>query len=59
VAQLAARSSPFKVTLAKRGRRVRVQALDASGRPLASAQRAVSALTSGKRGAASGGRVGT
>ncbi len=59
VAQLAARSSPFKVALAKRGRRVRVQALDASGRPLASAQRAVSALTSGKRGASSGGRVGT
>jgi subtilisin family serine protease len=59
VAQLAARSSPFNVTLAKRGRLVRVQALDASGRPLASAQRAVSALTSGKRGASSGNRVGT
>ena len=31
-ARLAARSSPFNVTLARRGRRVRVQALDASGR---------------------------
>jgi subtilisin family serine protease len=59
VAQLAARGSPFNVTLAKRGRRVRVQGLDASGRTLAGAQRAVSALTSGKRRAASGGRVGT
>ena len=58
-ARLAARSSPFNVTLARRGRRVRVQALDASGRTLASAQRAVSALRSGKRGASSGGRVGT
>ena len=58
VARLAARSSPFKVTLAKRGKRVRVQALDASGRSLASAQRKVSALTSGKSGSSSGGRVG-
>ena len=46
------------MTLAKRGKRVRVQALDASGRSLASAQRKVSALTSGKSGASSGGRVG-
>ena len=57
-ARLAARSSPFNVTLAKRGKRVRVQALDASGRSLASAQRKVSALTSGKSGSSSGGRVG-
>ena len=34
-ARLAARGSPFNVTLARRGRRVRVQALDASGRTLA------------------------
>ena len=59
VAQLAARSSPFKVTVAKRGRRVRVQALDASGRALASSQATVKALRSGKRDAGSGGRVGT
>jgi subtilisin family serine protease len=58
-AELAVRGSPFNVTLARRGRRVRIQALDASGRSLASARGAVRALRSGKRGAASGGRVGT
>jgi hypothetical protein len=58
-ASLAARPSPFTVTLRRRGRRVRVQALDASGRVLASAARSVRLLRSGKRGAKSGSGVGT
>ena len=57
-ASLAARPSPFTVTLRRRGRRVRVQALDASGRVLASATRPVRILRSGKRGAKSGSGVG-
>ncbi len=59
VAGLAARASPFNVTLAQQARRVRVQALDASGRTLAGAQRTVRALRSGKRNALTGGQVGT
>jgi len=59
VARLAARASPFTVRLARKGRGVGVQALDASGRRLAVAQLRVRALRSGKRGAETGGRVGT
>jgi hypothetical protein len=59
MARLAARASPFTVALPRKGRRVGIQALDASGRRLAVAQRAVQALRSGKRGAGTGGRVGT
>jgi subtilisin family serine protease len=53
-ARLAARASPFTVTLPRPGQRVRIQALDASGRTLASAQRLVQGLRSGKRNAKSG-----
>jgi len=59
VARLAARTSPFTAALPRQGRRVGIQALDASGRRLAVAQRRVQALRSGKRGAGTGGRVGT
>jgi subtilisin family serine protease len=58
-ARLAARPSPFTVALPRKGRRVGIQALDASGRRLAVAQLRVQALRSGKRGAGTGGRVGT
>jgi subtilisin family serine protease len=58
-ARLAARASPFTVALRRNGRRVGVVALDASGRTLTRAQLRVQALRSGKRGAATGGRVGT
>jgi subtilisin family serine protease len=58
-AELAARASPFSATLPRSARRVRVQALAASGRALAGAQRTVRGLRSGKLNAGSGGRVGT
>jgi subtilisin family serine protease len=58
-AQLAARASPFTVALARKGRRIGIRALGASGRTLARAAAHVEALRSGKRGAGSGGRVGT
>jgi subtilisin family serine protease len=58
-ARLAARASPFTVALQRRGRRVGIRALGASGRTLARAQLPVQALRSGKRGAGTGGRVGT
>jgi subtilisin family serine protease len=58
-ARLAARASPFTVALPRKGRSVGVRALDASGRTLASARLPVRALRSGKRGAGTGGRVGT
>jgi subtilisin family serine protease len=57
--QLTPRRSPFTVTLRRRGARVRIAALDASGRPLASAKQKVSKLRKGKRGVGRGGRVGT
>jgi subtilisin family serine protease len=59
VARMAARASPFTLALRRKGRRVGVQALDASGRILARGQLRVQALRSGKRGAGEGGRVGT
>jgi len=58
-ARLAPRASPFAVTLPRRGHLVRINALDASGRRLATARRIVRLLRSGKRGASSGRRVGT
>jgi subtilisin family serine protease len=59
VAELDARESPFTVRLPRRGARVSVQALDASGRVLAVTERSVSALRQGKRGVGRGGGVGT
>ncbi len=59
VAQLAARPSPFSVTLRHRARRVGIQALGNGGRPLAAASRNVTGLRSGKRGVNSGHGVGT
>ena len=58
VARLTARASPFKVTLRRRGGRVAIQALDASGRVLSRAQRAVGAVGSGKSGASGGAQIG-
>jgi hypothetical protein len=58
-AQLAARTSPFTVTVRRRGKRVGIQALDASGRVLARAARNVRALSSGKSGAGTGNGVKT
>jgi hypothetical protein len=59
VAQLAARGSPFTVTVRRRARRARIVALSAAGRVLASAQAPVRAVRSGKRGTSGGRRVGT
>jgi subtilisin family serine protease len=59
VAQMAARASPFTVTVRRRARRVRVVALSSAGRVLARAQAPVRAVRSGKRGTAGGKRVGT
>ena len=58
-ARLSARASPFTVALPRRGRRASVRALDASGRVVATASLRVRALRSGKRGAGTGGNVGT
>jgi hypothetical protein len=57
--QLTPGRSPFTVTLRRRGARVRIAALDASGRTLASTEQKVRRLRKGKRGVGSGGRVGT
>jgi len=57
--QLKTRQSSFTVTLRRRGARVRVAALDATGRVLTSAQRKVTKLREGKRGVGSGGGVRT
>ncbi len=59
VAALTARRPTFTVTLPRHGRRVEIDALDASGHALASAARPVSALQAGKRGVTHGQRVGT
>jgi hypothetical protein len=59
VAQMAARASPFTVTVRRHARRVRVVALSSAGRVLARAQAPVRAVRSGKRGTAGGKRVGT
>jgi len=57
-AGLAARGSTFTVTLPRRGRRVQVDAIDASGRPLATVKKTVSRLRAGKRDVKSGKGVG-
>jgi subtilisin family serine protease len=57
-ARLAARASPFTVKLPRRGRRVTIQALDASGRVIARGGRAVVAVGSGKSGASGGAQIG-
>src|SRR3954469_15363754 len=54
VPQLTARRSPFVVDLRRSAARVRVDALDASGRTLASTQRRVTKLRKGKRDVRSG-----
>jgi len=56
---LQARRPEFTLTLSRRGTRVRVEALDASGRVLARAARRVATLRKGKRDVGTGGRVGT
>jgi subtilisin family serine protease len=58
-ASLKARRSPFTVTLRRRGARVRVAALNATGRTLARAQRKVARLRKGKRGVGRGGGIST
>jgi subtilisin family serine protease len=58
VARLVARPSPFTLTLRRRGRTARIQALDAAGRPLARATKRIARLRSGKRGVGSGHGVG-
>ncbi len=59
VALLAARQSEFQVTLRRRGKRVKVEALDAAGHTLARASRKVSKLRKGKRDVRKGGGVRT
>jgi hypothetical protein len=59
VANLRAGRSPFSVTLRKRGRVVRIDALNAAGQALASAQRRVVKLRAGKRGVKGGRNIGT
>ncbi len=54
VAQLAARPSPFTLTLPRRAPAIRIQALGAGGRPLGSASRRVARLRAGTRGVSGG-----
>jgi len=54
-----ARRATFTVALQRRGRSARIDALDASGRSLARAQRRVTQLRAGKRGVTRGRGVGT
>jgi subtilisin family serine protease len=58
-ASVSARRSTFTVALQRRGKRVRVDALDASGKRLATASRRVAQLRAGKRGVTRGPGVGT
>ena len=57
--QLKGHPASFTVNLRRRGARVKVAAVDASGRVLTKAQRKVTKLRKGKRGVGSGGGVGT
>jgi hypothetical protein len=59
VASLAARRSTFRVTVRKRGSRVRIDALDASGKRVVSASRKVARLRKGKGNVGKGGGVRT
>ena len=54
-----ARQAQFTVKLRRSGKRVRVDALNASGGVLAGASRRVVQLRKGKRSVGTGGRVGT
>jgi subtilisin family serine protease len=56
-ATVSARRTEFQVMMRGRGKRVRVDALNAAGRPLASAQRKVTKLRKGKRDVRKGGGV--
>ena len=58
VASLKPTRSPFVVTLRKKGKTVKVDALNAAGQVLASAQRKVSKLRAGKRGVGGGKQIG-
>ncbi len=58
-ASLAARGSPFTVTLRRAAKRVSVQALNASGKVLTGVQKKVAGLKSGKRGVSTGRGIGT
>ena len=58
VAQITARRPLIMVTVNRRGARVRVEALDATGHPVVAAQRTVSRLRQGKRDVGTGGGVG-
>jgi subtilisin family serine protease len=58
-ASLAARGSPFTVTIRRAAKRVSVQALDASGKVLTQAQKKVAGLKAGKRGVSTGRGIGT
>ena len=55
---LAARRSPFEVTIRRPGRQVQVSALNAAGTPVASAQRTIKRLRKGKGGVGRGGGIG-
>ncbi|HEY6888453.1 MAG TPA: hypothetical protein VI300_11755, partial [Solirubrobacter sp.] len=59
VAALTARRATFTVSLARRGRRARIDAVDASGRRLATVKRKVTRLRAGKRLVNRGHGVGT
>jgi subtilisin family serine protease len=58
-ASLAARSSPFTVTIRRSAKRVSIEALDASGKVLTRAQKKIVGLKSGKRGVSTGRGIGT
>jgi subtilisin family serine protease len=58
-AQVKARSSQFTVKVTRAAKKVRVDALDASGKALAGATRRVAKLREGKGQVGTGGRVGT
>ncbi|WP_084284329.1 S8 family serine peptidase [Solirubrobacter soli] len=58
-AEVQARRSQFSVKINRAASRVKVDAIDASGKVLASATRKVTAQRAGKRQVGSGGRVGT
>src|SRR3954453_7993275 len=58
-ATLAARGSPFTVTVRRGARRAAVEALDGSGQTLARGQRKVVQLKAGKRGVSTGRGIGT
>ena len=58
-ASVTPRRATFTVALQRRGKRVRIDALDAAGRRLATATRRVTQLRAGKRGVTRGRGIGT